>query len=57
MNEGGSPSQPGQGTRLVPCDLIAFGQPLNPLGRQLEVCQDQYLDLADRAAATELATT
>jgi glucose-6-phosphate isomerase len=33
MNEGGSPSQPGQGTRLVPCDFIAFGQPLNPLGR------------------------
>ncbi|HMC66860.1 MAG TPA: glucose-6-phosphate isomerase [Gemmataceae bacterium] len=22
-----------QGTRLVPCDFIAFGQPLNPLGR------------------------
>jgi glucose-6-phosphate isomerase len=22
-----------QGTRLVPCDLIAFAQPLNPLGR------------------------
>ena len=22
-----------QGTRLIPCDLIAFGQPLNPLGR------------------------
>jgi glucose-6-phosphate isomerase len=21
-----------QGTRLIPCDLIAFGQPLNPLG-------------------------
>jgi glucose-6-phosphate isomerase len=23
-----------QGTRLVPCDFIAFGQPLNPLGDQ-----------------------
>jgi glucose-6-phosphate isomerase len=22
-----------QGTRLIPCDFIAFGQPLNPLGR------------------------
>ena len=22
-----------QGTRLIPCDLIAFGKPLNPLGR------------------------
>ena len=26
-----------QGTRLVPCDFIAFGQPLNPLGRQHDV--------------------
>ena len=23
-----------QGTRLIPCDFIAFGQPLNPLGEQ-----------------------
>jgi len=23
-----------QGTRLIPCDFIAFGQPLNPLGHQ-----------------------
>ncbi|MGC9217510.1 glucose-6-phosphate isomerase, partial [Acidithiobacillus sp.] len=23
-----------QGTRLIPCDFIAFAQPLNPLGRQ-----------------------
>ena len=23
-----------QGTRLIPCDFIAFGRPLNPLGRQ-----------------------
>jgi glucose-6-phosphate isomerase len=22
-----------QGTRLIPCDFIAFGKPLNPLGR------------------------
>jgi glucose-6-phosphate isomerase len=22
-----------QGTRLIPCDFIAFGRPLNPLGR------------------------
>ena len=23
-----------QGTRLIPCDFIAFAEPLNPLGRQ-----------------------
>jgi glucose-6-phosphate isomerase len=23
-----------QGTRLIPCDFIGFGQPLNPLGQQ-----------------------
>jgi glucose-6-phosphate isomerase len=23
-----------QGTRLIPCDFIAFGQPLNPIGQQ-----------------------
>jgi len=32
MGEGSRPSQPGQDTRLVPCDFIAFGQVLNPLG-------------------------
>ncbi len=26
-----------QGTRLIPCDFIAFGQPLNPLGRHHEM--------------------
>jgi glucose-6-phosphate isomerase len=26
-----------QGTRLIPCDFIAFGQPLNPLGRHHDV--------------------
>jgi glucose-6-phosphate isomerase len=26
-----------QGTKLVPCDLIAFAQPLNPLGRHHEL--------------------
>jgi len=26
-----------QGTRLVPCDFIAFGKPLNPLGRHHDV--------------------
>ena len=27
-----------QGTRLIPCDFIAFAQPLNPLGRQHDCC-------------------
>ncbi len=26
-----------QGTRLIPCDFIAFGQTLNPLGRQHDI--------------------
>jgi glucose-6-phosphate isomerase len=26
-----------QGTRLIPCDFIAFGQPLNPLGQDHDV--------------------
>jgi glucose-6-phosphate isomerase len=26
-----------QGTRLIPCDFIAFGQPLNPLGRHHDI--------------------
>ncbi len=26
-----------QGTKLIPCDFIAFGQPLNPLGRHHDV--------------------
>jgi glucose-6-phosphate isomerase len=26
-----------QGTRFIPCDLIAFGQPLNPLGRHHDI--------------------
>jgi len=26
-----------QGTRLIPCDFLAFGQPLNPLGRHHDI--------------------
>src|SRR5438132_7956067 len=26
-----------QGTRLIPCDFIAFGQPLHPLGRHYDI--------------------
>ena len=26
-----------QGTRLIPCDFIAFGQPLNPVGRHHDI--------------------
>ena len=26
-----------QGTRLIPCDFIGFGQPLNPLGRHHDI--------------------
>jgi glucose-6-phosphate isomerase len=26
-----------QGTRVIPCDFIAFGQPLNPLGRHHDI--------------------
>ena len=26
-----------QGTRLIPCDFIAFGQPLNPIGRHHDI--------------------
>jgi glucose-6-phosphate isomerase len=26
-----------QGTKLIPCDFIAFGQPLNPLGRHHDI--------------------
>jgi len=26
-----------QGTRLIPCDVIAFGQPLNPLGQHHDI--------------------
>jgi glucose-6-phosphate isomerase len=26
-----------QGTRLIPCDFIAFGEPLNPLGRHHDI--------------------
>jgi len=36
-----------QGTRLIPCDFIAFGQPLNPMGRQHDVL------LANAFAQTE----
>jgi glucose-6-phosphate isomerase len=26
-----------QGTRLIPCDFIAFGQPLNPIGEHHDI--------------------
>ena len=26
-----------QGTRLIPCDFIAFGKPLNPIGRHHDI--------------------
>ena len=29
-----------QGTKLIPCDFIAFAQPLNPLGRHHELRGD-----------------
>src|SRR5271167_3404169 len=35
-----------QGTRLIPCDFIAFGQPLNPLGQQ----HDMLLATSSRRA-------
>ncbi|OYV80953.1 MAG: hypothetical protein B7Z73_18675 [Planctomycetia bacterium 21-64-5] len=36
-----------QGTRIVPCDFIGFGQPLNPLGRHHDLL------LANLIAQTE----
>ncbi len=32
-----------QGTRLIPCDFIAFGHPLNPLGRHHDLLLGQRL--------------
>ncbi len=39
-----------QGTRLVPCDLIAFAQPLNPLGRHHDVLVANVLAQAEALA-------
>ncbi|MDQ6639683.1 MAG: glucose-6-phosphate isomerase [Pseudomonadota bacterium] len=32
-----------QGTRIVPCDFIGFGQPLNPLGRQHDLLMSNLI--------------
>ena len=32
-----------QGTKLIPCDFIAFAQPLNPLGRTTTSCWPMFL--------------
>ena len=32
-----------QGTKLIPCDFIAFAQPLNPLGRHHDIAPGQRL--------------
>ncbi len=39
-----------QGTRLVPCDLIAFAQPLNPVGRHHDVLVANVLAQAEALA-------
>ena len=39
-----------QGTRLVPCDFIAFGQPLNPLGRHHDMLLANVLAQAEALA-------
>jgi len=39
-----------QGTRLVPCDFIAFAKPLNPLGRHHEVLLSNVLAQAEALA-------
>ena len=39
-----------QGTRLIPCDFIAFGQPLNPLGRHHDVLLANVLAQAEALA-------
>jgi glucose-6-phosphate isomerase len=39
-----------QGTRLIPCDFIAFGQPLNPLGRHHDILLANVLAQAEALA-------
>ena len=39
-----------QGTRLIPCDFIAFGQPLNPQGQQHEMLLANILAQAEALA-------
>jgi glucose-6-phosphate isomerase len=39
-----------QGTRLVPCDLIAFAEPLNPLGRHHDLLVANVLAQAEALA-------
>src|SRR5438477_4867078 len=38
-----------QGTKLVPCDLIAFSQPLNPLGRHHDLLMANVFAQAEGA--------
>ena len=39
-----------QGTRLIPCDFIAFGQPLNPLGRHHDMLMANVFAQAEALA-------
>jgi glucose-6-phosphate isomerase len=39
-----------QGTRLVPCDFVAFGQPLNPLGRHHDILLANVIAQAEALA-------
>ncbi len=39
-----------QGTRLIPCDFIAFGQPLNPLGRHHDMLLANVIAQAEALA-------
>jgi glucose-6-phosphate isomerase len=39
-----------QGTRLIPCDFIAFGRPLNPLGRHHDMLLANVLAQAEALA-------
>ena len=42
-----------QGTRLIPCDFIAFARPLNPLGRQHDILLANMLAQAEALAFGE----
>jgi glucose-6-phosphate isomerase len=39
-----------QGTRLIPCDFIGFGQPLNPLGRHHDILMANVFAQAEALA-------
>jgi glucose-6-phosphate isomerase len=39
-----------QGTRLIPCDFIAFGQPLNPIGRHHDILMANVFAQAEALA-------